>query len=318
MFRMSASQSTMQWDQLSVCQILAQAVVRGMKLRQQLTCARQAATYTDESSQQEAHDSDLDMDQMNNFLASLPDDEAPPPRQASPATIASTSLPACSPLLASVLHYRHLSDSTHTGQGSSQPAGDVQSMQAGSCQQLEMRRGSHARATTSSIPPASSLDTSLPELRPQSDISDLKASNAHLAMGNSTPLPRKQVQQQQQQPQAPGFHLSAIPPPIPPNTAPSSSSSFSLPPILPSHIDVSSTGTLGITEPAVESTEAAAAAAGDGVRVTGDGSARVSRASSSVRSEQSVGSLSPDRAAAQQQRHKVKRLFCSIQIMFFG
>ena len=321
MFKMLAAQGTKQREYITF-QMFVQAVVRGRKLRQQLICARQAATYTDEAAQQDAHDSDLDMDQMDDFLASLPDDEAPPPlRQALPSTLASTSVPARSPLLASMPYRCHLSHSAHTGQGSSQPAFDVQSMQAGSSQQLETRRDSHARATTSSIPPASSLDTSLPALRPQSNSSNLTASTAHLAVGSSTPLGRKQVQQQQQQQQQqqpPGFHLPAIPPPIPQSTAPSRNSSFSLPPVVPSLTDVSSTHTMGITEPSVEAGEAAAAAAGDGLRVGGDGSARVSRASSSVRSEQSVGSLSPDRAAAKERRHKVKRLFCSIQLMFWA
>lgn len=282
-----------------------QAVVRGRKLRQQLSCARQAATYTDESSQQEAHDSDLDIDQMDDFLASLPDDEAaPPPAQASPLTLASPSLSACSLPLVSMPLHRHLSDSSRTWQAFSQPVIEEPAMQAGFSQHLEMRRASHARATTSSIPPARSLDTSLPALHPHSNISDCAASTAHLTMGNSTPLGRKQAQQQQQ---LPGFHLPSISPPIPQSTTPSSSSSFSLPPVFPHPINVSSPRTVDTTAPPIDSIEAAAAA-GDGLRLSRERSARVSRASSSVRSEQSVGSLSPDRAAAKEQRHKVKTL----------
>ena len=296
----------------SVRQILVQAVFRGRKLRQQLSCARQAAAYTDESSQQEAHDSDPDMVQMDDFLASLPDDEPPPPlAQASPLA----SLPAYFPSHASMPHCCLLSSSSRTGQDPSDPAVNVQSMQAGTCQQSETCRGSHVRATTSSIPPAFSLDINLPVLLPQSNISSLAATTAHLAKRNSTPFGRKQVQQQQQQHQPPpGLHLPAISPPIPQSTTPNSTSTFSLPVIFPDSMDVSSARTMATATSCLEPTEAAAAptqaaaAAGDGMRLSGDGSARVSKASSSVRSEQSVGSLSPDRAAAKERRHKVKTL----------
>ena len=311
-FRMPAPQHEKHRDH-SVRRILVQAVVRGRKLRQQLSCARQAAAYTDESSQQEAHDSDPDMDQMDDFLASLPDDE-PPLAQASPLA----SLPAYFPSHASMPHCCLLSSSSRTGQDSSQPAVDVQSvqsmqsMQAGTGQQSETRRGSSVRATTSSIPPAFSLDISLPALLPQSNISSLAATTAHLAKRNSTPFSRKQVQQQQQHQPPPGLHLPAISPPIPQSTTPNSTSSFSLPLIFPDPMDVSSARTMATATSCLEPTEAAAAptqaaaAAGGGVRLSGDGSARVSKASSSVRSEQSVGSLSPDRAAAKERRHKVK------------
>ena len=292
-----------------------QAVVRGRKLRQQLSCAWRAATYTDESSQQEAHDSDLDMDQMDDFLASLPDDGAlPPPVQASPSTLASTSLPACSLALASMPLRRHLSDSSRIGQAFSQPAIDVQSMQAGSSQHSETRWGSHARAMTSSPPAAPSLDTSLPALQPHSNISDSAASTAQFTMGNSPPLGGKQVRQQQQ---PRGFHLPSISLPIPQSTTPSSSCSLSLPPVFPNPIDGSSASNAGSTAPSAESTEAAGATAGDGLRLSGERSARVSRASSSVRSEQSVGSLSPGQAAAKEQRHKVKTLAFHSDYMFW-
>ncbi len=72
-----------------LCAVTAQAVVRGRKLRQQLSQARQAAAYTDDTSRADSHDADLDMDDMDEFLASLPDDE-PPPAQ----SVASTSSPA--------------------------------------------------------------------------------------------------------------------------------------------------------------------------------------------------------------------------------
>ncbi|KAL0038127.1 hypothetical protein WJX79_003878 [Trebouxia sp. C0005] len=56
-----------------------QAVVRGRKLRQQLSQARQAAAaYTDNTLSPDSHDPDLDMDDMDDFLASLPDDEPSP------------------------------------------------------------------------------------------------------------------------------------------------------------------------------------------------------------------------------------------------
>ena len=306
-----------------------QAVVRGRKLRQQLSSARQAAAFTSESSQQEMYDSDLDMDQMDDFLASLPDDESLPIlTEVSTSSLASSSLPAHLPPHASTPYRRQLADSSYAGADSSQLAlavqstqsvqsiqkvQSVQSMQGGSCERLEeTRRGSHARASTSSSLPASSLDTSLPAVQVHMNTSKPAASAAPFAVGDSvTRLGRKHVPQQQQ----PGFHLPSITPLMPPSTTPSNSSSFSLPPVLPNPIGVSSACPVAATAPLVESAAAAAgagaAAAGDGMKLHGEKSARVSRASSSVRSEQSVGSLSPDRVAAKEQRHKVS---CTLSV----
>lgn len=287
-----------------------QAVVRGRKLRQQLSSARQAATYTSESSQQEMHDSDLDMDQMDDFLASLPDDESLPSLKVSSSSPASTSLPACLPPHANTPYRRQLADSTHTAAESSQLAfavqstQSVQSMQGGSGERLETRRGSHARASTSNILSASSVDTSLPAVQLHMNTSKPAASAAPFAVGDSiTQSGRKHVHQQQS-----GFHLPSVTLPTPPSITPSNSSSFSLPPVFPNPIGVSSAYPVAATATSIESTTAAAgagAAAGDGLKLNGERSARVSRASSSVRSEQSAGSLSPDRAAAKGQRHKV-------------
>lgn len=301
-----AASDTRQWG-YSACTIPMQAVVRGRKLRQQLSSARQAATYTSESSQQEMHDSDLDMDQMDDFLASLPDDES-----ATLLTEVSTSSPALASLPTHLLPHmpyrRQLAGSNHAGAEPSPPAFAVQSvhnMQGGSCEGMETRRGSHARASTSSILPASSLGTSLPAVQLHMTTSKPAASAAPFAVGDfTTQSGRKHVQQQQ-----PGFHLPSVTLPMPPSMTQSHSSSCALPPVFPNPNSVSSACHAAATAPSVESAAAgagaAAAAAEDALRPNWARSARVSRASSSVRSEQSVGSLSPDRVAAKEQRHKV-------------
>lgn len=239
------------------------------------------------------------MDQMDDFLASLPDEEPPHPlTQGAPPPHNATPIRARSPPHA---HSHHPPHSTHADP--LKPAPAVHSMRTDSRQCLQTRRDSHASATSSSIQPASSLDTTLPALHPHPHphlpFNPAEASAAHAAAHNAAILDRKQAQQQS------ALQLPCITPLPPPSVASDSSASFTLPPVCPNPTDASSSA-VDATVQSVESIAAAAAAAGVRGSPSEARSARVSRASSSVRSEQSVGSLSPEKAAVKEQRHKVK------------
>lgn len=349
-----------------------QAVVRGRKLRQQLSQARQAATYTDDSQRHDSHESDLDMEQMDDFLASLPDDEpspAPPP--------SSTSTPAHMPALS-----RTLAPAAAVGRASVQNPLPVPSTARPHAvlplpDLTDTRQSSHASASTSGrILPSSSSHhqqaASLPVEPPQSSSGHERFSEVAAGLGSSfrqsihrsrstsvqSPLvsPRQTPHRslssseasdtggdarqrpqpsssgfnrqgsylQQQQPFLPaltGNHTTAVAHAgsMHPNTSSASFSTthkslsgshLSLPPIQESHDEVSTTP--------VDPHGASTASAADMVTDVGDReeeqdmagassqrSARVSRASSSVRSEQSISSQSADKAAAKEQRHKV-------------
>jgi len=122
--------------------VTAQAVVRGRKLRQQLSQARQAAAYTDDTLHPDSHDPDLDMDDMNEFLASLPDDE-PSPAQ----SVASTSSPTLAHAPGSALV------------GGATPAAPHQVLPLNRL--ADARRSSHASASTSGGSQTSSSSLSL-------------------------------------------------------------------------------------------------------------------------------------------------------------
>jgi len=348
----------------TLCAVTAQAVVRGRKLRQQLSQARQAAAYTDDTLRPDSHDAELDMDDMDEFLASLPDDE-PSPAQ----SVASSS----SPTLANA------SGSTLAG-GAGAPAAPHQVLPLS--QLADARRSSHASASTSggshtssSLPlyhhaagfpmafPHSSrghTDASVaahtsgavresPQRShstsawgPQSSVGTV-TQTVHRSLSaaetpNSTGAfmqhpPGQQTssgrpgrhgsqQQQQQEPFLPvltgshgaaQMHMASVPGLAMVSTT-HTGSRISLPPIQespnepftgpvdPNSVGSSYSGLAAATATAVGGCEEDSQEAARG----GDSrSARVSRASSSVRSEQSVGSQSPDKAAAKQERHKV-------------
>ena len=341
----------------TLCAVTAQAVVRGRKLRRQLSQARQAAAYTDDTSRADSHDADLDMDDMDEFLASLPDDE-PSPAQAG----ASTS----SPILA------HAPGSTLAG-GAGAPAAPHQVLPSN--QLADARRSSHASASTSggshtssslslyhhaagfpvAFPHSSRAHTdasvaantsgairespqrshSTSAWAPQSSVGtvtqtvhwSLSAAEIPSSTGAFTQHPPAQQtssgklskhgsqQQQQQEPFLPaltGSHGAAptqmaCMPGLATVSKTTTGSRISLPPIQESPNERST----GPADP--NSMAAAASTAVDGseedsqeaARGNNGRSARVSQASSSVRSEQSVGSQSPDKAAAKQERHKV-------------
>lgn len=300
-----------------------QAVVRGRKLRQQLSLARQAATYTDDSSQPEAHDSDL----MDDFLASLPDDDSslplPPPSASFPAST------LASPYSSSHAHTSHAHPPAHASQtrgfpqplpttvlGTSQTA---PALQAGTSSLLDMytRRGSHGQASTSNPQHASSgstLGTTRPALHPHLSATPPAANAAHIAPARAADSSSKVLHKQQQE----GFHLPVLVPPISTVTA-NNASDLSLPAIHMGAVGLSAQSSDNPRWPEVVTAAAAAAAQADSAAAAddegsrgeqglrGERSARVSRASSSVRSEQSVGSQSPDKAAAREQRHRVRR-----------
>jgi len=349
--------------------VTAQAVVRGRKLRQQLSQARQAAAYTDDTLHPDSHDPDLDMDDMNEFLASLPDDE-PSPAQ----SVASTSSPTLAHAPGSALV------------GGATPAAPHQVLPLNRL--ADARRSSHASASTSGGSQTSSSSLSLyhhaaglPMALPQSSRGHTDASVAaniggavrenlqrshstsawgpHSSVGTVTQTVHRSLsaaetpngtgactqrppgqqtssgkpsrhgsQQQQQEPYLPvliGSHgaapmqMASVPEHamIAPGFAMVSTTNtglrISLPPIqeLPNQ---RSTGPVALNRVSSDGGLAAATATAVGgseedsqeaARGGGGRSARVSRASSSVRSEQSVGSQSPDKAAAKQERHKV-------------
>ena len=335
----------------------AQAVVRGRKLRQQLSQARQAAAYTDDTLRPDSHDPDLDMDDMNEFLASLPDDEPFPAR-----SVAST----LSPTLA------HDPGSTLAGDATpAAPHGVLPSNQL-----ADARRSSHASASTSDGSQTSSSSLSLyhhaaglpvafsHSSRGQTDASvaaniggavkenvqrSLSTSTwgPHSGVGSVTQTVQRSLsaaetpnstgafmqrppgqqtssgklsrhgsqQQQQQEPFLPaltGSHGAATTqmasvPGLAMVSKTNTGSRYSLPPIHESPNEQSN----GVSSDSGLAAAAATAVGGgeedsqEAARGSNCRSARVSRASSSVRSEQSVGSQSPDKAAAKQERHKV-------------
>ena len=341
----------------------AQAVVRGRKLRQQLSQARQAAAYTDDTLRPDSHDPDLDMDDMNEFLASLPDDEPSPAR-----SVAST----LSPTLA------HDPGSTLAGDATPTAAHGI----LPSNQLADARRSSHASASTSGGSQTSSSSLSLyhhaaglPIAFPHSSRGQTDASVAanigsavrenvqrslstptwvqHSTVGTVTQTVQRSLsaaetpnstgafvqrppgqqtssgklsrhgsqQQQQQEPFLPalaGSHGAATMqmasvPGLAMVSKTNTGSRVSLPPIHESPNE-QSTGPIDPNGVSSDSGLAAAAAtvvgggeedSQEAARGSNCRSARVSRASSSVRSEQSVGSQSPDKAAAKQERHKV-------------
>ncbi len=345
-----------------LCAVTAQAVVRGRKLRQQLSQARQAAAYTDDTSRPDSHDADLDMDDMDEFLASLPDDE-PSPAQSAAST--------ASPTLA------HAPGSTLTADTT--PAAPHQLLPLN--QLADARRSSHALASTSGGSPASSSCLSLyhhaagfpvafshlsrghtdasvaantssavresPQRShstsawgPQSSVGtvirtvhrSLTAAETANSPGAFTQRPPGQQtssgrpsrhasqQQQQQEPFLPALTGSHAVAPMQmaslPGLATVSTTStglrISLPPIQesPSERSTDPVDPNGLSRDGLAA--AAATAVGgseedsqEAARGGNGRSARVSRASSSVRSEQSVGSQFPDKAAAKQERHKV-------------
>ena len=227
---------------------------------------------------------------MDDFLASLPDEDPPAASTGAPSPLDPTPNPPRFPPHA---HSRQASVCAHAD-----PFNQAVAVHNSSWQWLETRRGTHASATTSSS------GTTLPALiHPQLHTPSPAANTAHAATQNANTLDRPQGQQQQ-----PAFHLPCIPQHTPSSMASESSAGCSLPPVHPSPMDVSSSA-VGATEAPVESPAGVAASAAGGGESAGGGgerSARVSRASSSVRSEQSVGSLSPEKTAAKEQRHKVK------------
>ena len=348
----------------TLCAVTAQAVVRGRKLRQQLSQARQAAAYTDDTSRPDSHDPDLDMDDMDEFLASLPDDE---PSLAQSG--ASTSSPALAHALGSTLTAGTTSAAPHQGLPTNQLA--------------DARRSSHASASTSGGSHTSSSSLSLyhhaagfPMTFPHSSRGHTDASlavniggavrespqrsqstsawgpqssvgtvtqTAHRSLSTAeTPSspgaftqhpPAQQTssgkisrhgsqQQHQQEPFLPvltgshgaaQMHMASVPG-LASVSATNTGLRISLPPIQespnepftgpedPNSVRSSDSGRAAAMATAVGGSEedSQEAARGNNGR-----SARVSRASSSVRSEQSMGSLSPDKAAAKQERHKV-------------
>ena len=337
-----------------------QAVVRGRKLRQHLSLARQAAIYTHDSPQPEPHDSELDMDQMDDFLASLPDDDSPS-LQPSP----SASFPASALVFSyssSHAHTSHPPLPAHAAQrggvpcplpvtvnGISQPA---PALQAGTSFLLDPRRASHAQATSSHPQQISSiggnLDTRLPAVHPPPSARAPAAITAQAAPAEAASSGSKMLQKQWQD----GFHLPVLVPPLA-NAPTNNACDLSLPAIHTQPLGLSARPVDTIKWPDSSAAAAAATAAGSattaatiaaaGADITaaataaaaaataqadplyamagsaaaaaavdvqgssGERSARVSRASSSVRSEQSVISQSPDKAAAREQRHRVRR-----------
>ena len=272
--------------------MLLQAVVRGRKLRRHLSNAWQAATYTDASVQHEPHNSDLNMDQMDDFLASLPDDDPPQPQLGTPAPPSAST----SSHVQSTTHH-HITDLVHGLKHRLLPGALPEtspSGQASSSNLLQARRTSHAQAGSSlSHHPPTSASLSPVMWNPVVS-GGLHAISIPEATAGSNLFHHHQQQQQQQQ--QGGIQLPALASLTPSaSIAPSSwSADVSLPPI--------HTGSASVS--AVPPASAALAAAG--VADPSEGrSARVSRASSSVRSEQSASSPSPDKAAAKEQRHKV-------------
>lgn len=342
--------------------MLVQAVVRGRRLRRKLSQARQAATYTDDSLRHDARESDLDMDQMDDFLASLPDDD-PSPMQSQASTSSPMAAPAVVPtpvLSPSCPATSRFSDQTLA------PASALAHSPAVAPplgQAIHLRQGSHALASTSGRQESTSslpYAADLPALHAQSSLvpgaNGSGASSANDAVSQS-PGQRKRSGQSahaddvaRQQPglqkaglsrqgshlhqqqaaflpplagahttavvQRAPLHASSISAPVSATDRTHTSSHFSLPPIHESPVGAStslvapSSVPIGIAAAAA----AAAMARGEGeedlqerqaARSSNERSARVSRASSSVRSEQSVGSQSPEKAAAKAQRHKV-------------
>ncbi|KAL0044361.1 hypothetical protein WJX82_002138 [Trebouxia sp. C0006] len=350
-----------------------QAVVRGRKLRQQLSQARQAAAYTDDTSHADSHDADLDMDDMDEFLASLPDDE-PPPAQ----SVAATSSPAQSVASTSSPALAYAPGSTLAGGAT--PAAPHQVLPSN--QLADARRSSHASASTSGESQASSIhlswyhhaagfpvafqhssrahtDASLavntsgavresPQRShstsawgPQSSVGavtqtvhrSLSAAELSSSTGAFTQRPPGQQtssgkssrhgsqQQQQQEPFLPvltGSHGAApmqiaSMPGLASASTTNTGSRISLPPIQespnersPGPVDPNSVGSSysGLAAAASTAVGGSEEDSQEAARGNNGRSARVSRASSSVRSEQSVGSQSPDKAAAKQERHK--------------
>ncbi|DBA92608.1 hypothetical protein WJX77_001792 [Trebouxia sp. C0004] len=339
-----------------------QAVVRGGKLRQQLSQARQAAAYTDDTLRPDSHDPDLDMEDMNEFLASLPDDE-PSPAQ----SVTSTS----SPILL------HTPGSTLAG-GAIPPAPHQVLL---SSQLADARRSSHASASTSGGRQTSSSSlslyhhaASLPVEFPHSRRGHTAASVAvnisgavrespqrshstsawspHFSVGTVTQTVHRSLsaaetpgstgafthrppgqqtcsgkssrhgsqQQHQQEPFLPvltgshgaaQMHMASVPGHAIVNTT-NTGLRISLPPIQESPNE-RSTGLVDPNSASRDSGLAAATATAVGgseedsqeaARGSSGRSARVSRANSTVRSEHSVSSWSPDKAAAKQERHK--------------
>ena len=312
--------------------VLIQAVVRGRKLRQQLSQARQAATYKVDSYQHDSHDSDLNMDQMDDFLASLLDDDpSPAPSQAS--TSSQDALQVSVPMSVHAV--------ASPAEAATVPA---QALQSGSsslhpqivtalAQSVDPRKCSHAAASISGRHASSSQPyaASLFALHSQSSIAAAASSPGGSVsrspslqkiggnlFGGQGPL----VPQQQQAMLLPAFighqdtpaaQTAVMQPhtglaPIP--EADSSSSHFSLPSV---HHPPDTAATTLVAPSIVPHSIAAVAAAGDNsdgglqeLTVGSSGiSSRVSRASSSVRSEQSTSSQSPEKVAAKEQRHKV-------------
>ena len=170
----------------SLCCCHHQAVVRGRRLRQQLSQARQAATYTDDSHRHDSHESDLDMEQMDDFLASLPDDEpspAPPLTSTSPPAhmraLSRTLAPAVAVGIAPVLS--PLPALSTARPHAVLPLPDL----------TDTRQSSHASASTSGrIPPSSSSShhqqaASLPMEPPQSSSGHERFSEIAAGLGSS-------------------------------------------------------------------------------------------------------------------------------------
>lgn len=146
-----------------------QAVARGRRLRQQLSQACQAATYTDDSQRHDSRESDLDMEQMDDFLASLPDDEPSPAQPltstATPAHTQALSLTLAPAVAVGMIPVQSLKPVPSTARPHAVlPLPEL----------TDTRQSSHASASTSGrIPPSSSSShhqqaASLPVEPPQS------------------------------------------------------------------------------------------------------------------------------------------------------
>ncbi len=346
-----------------LCALTAQAVVRGRKLRQQLSQARQAAAYTDDTLHPHSHDPDLDMDDMDEFLASLPDDEPSPARSVAPtssptfahapgSTLAGGATPAApyqvlpSNQLADARRSSHASASTSGGSQTSSsslslchhPAGLPVAFPHSSRGQTDasvaantsgaVRESPQRSHSTSAWGPHSSVGTVTQTIH-----RSLSAAETPNSTGAFTQRPPGQQtssgkpgrhdsqQQQQQEPFLPvltgsrgaaTMQMASVPGLATVSTT-NTGTRISLPPIQESPNE-RSTGPVDSNGASSDSGLAAAAATAVGgseedsqeaARGGSGRSARVSRASSSVRSEQSVGSQSPDKTAAKQEHHKV-------------